>query len=431
MRKFNGARVRASHGLYAVFATVFMTSSMTAIADEGVIAGFFRGSEGTAASIGVTCPENPDRRLPYRVISGVTASIGGDYDFSNTGHHYSGNTQIAFYSSFDPENPTANRIGWTEVDSMFDNGALQLQAGTEYTVVVQAINCDSGGSQRGEWSFTYRGPGALNGPDIYPLPAYGSGSITSSSSTFTSPACGITRYVRAGPIQVPVTGEYRYSDASVHFDLDIEVHIYAGSFDTNNPEANLYRILDDGETVTLEEGIDYVFITAPWGCSTTNFGDYQYLLLGPSGEFIITEGVSGAWANTDTLGQGQFMEVYPDRNLLFAAWFTWDTTQPGSGAMANVGDSNHRWLTAQGGYEGDTATLDITLTRGGLFDDPTKATNEPDPVGTMTLRFLSCNEAVLTYELGELGRSFTINKLADDNNATCEMLRNQHKVPVQ
>ena len=369
--------------------------------------------------------------MAYKVANGVTVSSSGGYDFSNTGHHYAGETQIAFYTSFDPDNPAANRVGWANVDSTFDNGALQLQAGTQYTMVIQALNCGGSSMQRGEWSFTYRGPGALSGPMIYPLPAYGTGTISSSDPTFMSPACGIARYHSDGPLNVPETAEYRYSDASVHFDLDMELYIYIGSFNANDPDSNFYTLLDDGATVTLEEGVDYYLVTAPWGCGTTVFGDYQYALLGPSGDFEITEGVSGAWANFDTLGQGQFMEVYPDINLLFAAWFTWDTTQPGSGAMANVGDPNHRWLTAQGGYAGDTATLDITLTRGGLFDDPTKAENEPDPVGTMTLQFQSCNEALLTYDLGgSLSRSFTIKKLADDNNATCDMLRRQHKVPV-
>jgi hypothetical protein len=430
MLRFHSMRVRAAAGLYVLFVTVILSSALTAVADEGVITGFFRGTEMTTPGIGATCFDDPGEPLAYSVISGVTASVTGGYDFSNMGHHYSGETQIAVYTTFDPADPTANRVGWTVTDSTFDNGALQLQAGETYTIVVQSFTCGGSTMQRSEWSFSFRGPGALSGPAIYPLPDYGAGSITGDSPTFNSPACGSARYQSAGPVNVPVTGEYRYSDASVHFDLDIEVYIYAGNFNAGDPQANLFTILDDGGTVTLEEGVDYFLVTAPWGCGTTAFGDFQYTLLGPSGDFVITEGVSGAWANFETLGQGQFMEVYPDRNLLFAAWFTWDTEQPGTGMMANVGDPNHRWLTAQGGYDGDTATLDITLTRGGLFDDPTPAMNDPEPAGTMTLQFMRCNEALLTYDLGERSGFFTINKLADDNNATCEMLKNQHKVPV-
>lgn len=214
----------------------------------------------------------------------------------------------------------------------------------------------------------------------------------------------------------------------MHFGLDVEVYVYEGGFNPNNQETNLMNLVDDGASIRLKQGVDYYLVTAPWGCGTTALGDYQFVLLGPSGEFVITEGVNGAWANLNTLGQGQLMEVYPDINLFFAAWFTWETTQAAEDATADVGDPNHRWLTASGGYEGDTASLDIYLTTGGLFDDPKPV--ETDVAGTMTIQFLACNEAQVTYTLGERSGSYVMNKLANDNIATCEMLTNQHKVPV-
>lgn len=430
MKRIDGSRVRA-RGLYlAGVAVLSMTAlPLTTAADAGVAAGFFRGSEMKTTTIGVTCFPDTGQAYLYRVLPGVTASASGAYGFSNVGHHYAGNSQIAFYTSFDPADPTANRVGWSNIDTLYDEGPIPLEAGVEYTVVVQSFNCDGPAAKRGEWSFTYRGPGALSGPSFYPLPSYGSGTVDATSPTFMSPACGIARYQSAGPVRVPVSGEYRYSDAAVHFDLDIELLIYEGSFNPNSPNANLLTIVDDGATLELEEGTDYYLVAHPWGCGTTFFGNYEYVLLGPSGEFVITEGVNGAWANFDTLGQGQLMEVYPDINLLFSAWFTWDTTQPDAGETANVGDPNHRWLTAQGGYEGDTATLVLYTASGGLFDDPAPVQNPAS--GTMSIRFLSCNEAEVTYELGDRSGSYTMNKIANDNVATCDMLRNQHKVPVE
>jgi hypothetical protein len=53
------------------------------------------------------------------------------------------------------------------------------------------------------------------------------------------------------------------------------------------------------------------------------------------------------------------------------AWFTYDTELPLNDAIANLGDPEHRWLTAIGTIEGDEAVLDIELTSGGLFDTPT------------------------------------------------------------
>ena len=429
MKQFCGARSRAGRVLAAACAVLMTSTTLTAVADEGIVAGFFRGSEIRVPAVGNVCFDSPGETFVTDVATGITASVSGGYDFSNTGHHYGGETQIAFYTSFDPADPTANRVGWTTLETTFDQGAIQLQAGTEYTMVVQSFDCGGIGDDRGEWSYAYRGPGMLSGPGIHPLPAYGAGTINSNSPTFNSPACGTARYQSAGPIQVPVSGQYRYSDASVHFDLDIEVYIYQGGFNAASPQTNLFTIVDDGATVRMEQGVDYYLVTAPWGCGTATFGDYQYVLLGPSNEFVITEGVNGAWANFETLGQGQLMEVYPDVNLLFSAWFTWDTMQPDPGHMAGVGDPNHRWLTAQGGFEGDTATLDIYVARGGMFDDPAPVQN--DAAGTMTIQVLSCNEALVTYDVGEQSGSYTMNKIANDNVATCQMLRNQHKVPVQ
>jgi hypothetical protein len=211
----------------------------------------------------------------------------------------------------------------------------------------------------------------------------------------------------------------------MHFDLDISLAIYQGSFNANNPTANLLAGFDDGGRVMLQEGVDYYLVVQP--LCENNTGDYAYVLMGPSGVFLITEGVNGAWANFDTLGQGILMEVYPDINLLFAAWFTWDTTQPDPGETADVGDPNHRWLTAQGGYEDDLATLELSLTSGGIFDDPAEVAT--DPIGSMEIRFTACNEAEVSYDFDGKSGAFVMNRLANYNNATCEDLMGQQKVP--
>lgn len=424
----NSAQSRARILLGAALAAAMLSTTFTVTADEGIISGFFRGTEMKTTGIGEVCFDDPEAVFVYEVMTGVTASVSGAYDFSNTGHHYAQGTQIAVYTSFDPANPTSGRIGWASADTSIHDGSIQLQSGTEYTLVVQSFQCGSSAPERGEWSFAYRGAGALSGPAIYPMPAYGSGVLDDSSPTFNSPVCGLARYQSAGPIRVSKTGEFAYSDSSVHFDLDVEVYLYAGSFDAGNPESNLVTLVDDGERLTLSSGVDYYLVTAAWGCGTPS-GNYQYVLLGPPDKFFITEGVNGAWANLANLGQGHMVEVFPDIPFFFSAWFTWDTTQPGEGETADVGDPNHRWLTAEGGYENDTATLDIYLTSGGLFNDPNPVNQVV--VGSMTIQFQSCTEALVNFELDNGPESFTINKIANDNTATCEMLMNQHKVPVQ
>jgi hypothetical protein len=112
--------------------------------------------------------------------------------------------------------------------------------------------------------------------------------------------------------------------------------------------------------------------------------------------FSINPGLNGSWLNPGTPGQGFFVDVFPEIQQIFFAWFTYDTALPDAGEEANVGYSGHRWLTAQGGFAGDTATLEVFLSADGLFDDPRPTT--ADPYGTIRLIFTSCTEGTLEYD---------------------------------
>ena len=405
---------------------VLMAFAPAAWSAEGVVSGFFRGNEMKIASIGLDCSLDGATTFSYRKLDGVRASADGDYNFSDTGHHYELDTQLAVYTNFNPANPTVNRVGFVS-DGFDGDRTIRLQAGVSYTLVVQA--CGPLSDRRGEWSFAYDGPGTLNGPQIYPTPAYASGAFDGSDPLLAEDIyCGQTDYQVTGPIRVPKTGEYVFSDSSIHYALDICLAVYRDSFDADNPSSNLVDVFDDGGKINLEEGVDYYLLTQP--LFDNDIGEFRYVLMGPSATFLITEGVNGAWYNTETPGQGILMEVYPDIPLLFAAWFTWDTSPPGAGEMAVIGDPNHRWLTAQGGYELDTATLPVGVSRGGIFDAP-NLVPPPETVGSMTIQFQECNAAEVSYSVEGIAGSFTMNKLANDNNATCEAIMSQQKVPFE
>jgi len=104
----------------------------------------------------------------------------------------------------------------------------------------------------------------------------------------------------------------------------------------------------------------------------------------------INAGVDGAWFDSDTPGQGFFIDAHVDGegvNFIFVSWFTYgDQTASGQ-----------RWLTAQGGFEGSTAEIDVVETTGGSFDDPEPVSTTK--VGTMSLDFTDCSNALLTYSL--------------------------------
>jgi len=141
--------------------------------------------------------------------------------------------------------------------------------------------------------------------------------------------------------------------------------------------------------------------------------------------FNINPGLNDAWFNLATNGQGFIITVYLDIKQLFLAWFTYDTERPPEDATAMLGEPGHRWLTAQGPYDGDTANLTIFVTEGGIFDAAEPAA-ETDPAGdgTLTLEFADCTEGLVNYEITSLGISgeIPIERITPDNVALCETL---------
>jgi peptidyl-prolyl cis-trans isomerase A (cyclophilin A) len=139
--------------------------------------------------------------------------------------------------------------------------------------------------------------------------------------------------------------------------------------------------------------------------------------------FKINPGLSDAWFNPETNGQGFFIVIYPDSGLIFLAWFTYDTVRPDGQITGLLGDSGHRWMTAQGQYADNKAVLDINFSEGGVFDsaNPAPSTRQD---GTMIVEFLNCNEGTITYDIPSIGLKGTvrIQRVAPDNIIRCEQL---------
>lgn len=151
----------------------------------------------------------------------------------------------------------------------------------------------------------------------------------------------------------------------------------------------------------------------------------RYTPLAVPGSVTINAGMNDAWYNRSTAGQGFLVSVFPVSQQMFVAWFTFDTERPAAGIDAELGDPGHRWLTAQGPYSGDTATLTIFLTEGGVFDDvDPPAFNDGIGDGTMTIEFADCSEALVTYQIfsPDVSGEIPIQRITDDNVALCEAL---------
>jgi len=202
----------------------------------------------------------------------------------------------------------------------------------------------------------------------------------------------------------------------------------AGTYDLNvaTPDGSVRLI--DLAPVTLNNGdIVTVFaigdgVNQPLGFLAT-FGDGSSAPLAVEPEFTtLTPGLNGSWFNHDTDGQGFFIEVFPELGTMFVAWFTYDTTFADGNETAVVGEPNHRWLTAQGPFDGTTGELEVYITSGGIFNQDNAVQRTPD--GTLTIDFDDCRSAEATYSLVSSGLAGTIplTRISGSTVAFCESL---------
>ena len=91
--------------------------------------------------------------------------------------------------------------------------------------------------------------------------------------------------------------------------------------------------------------------------------------------------------------------------------------------MAMLGDPGHRWITAQGGYDGNEAVLDVWVTEGGVFDSET-----PRPEryrdGEILLEFMTCNSGTVSYDIPSIDRQgvVPIQRITLDNVGLCSSM---------
>jgi N-acetylneuraminic acid mutarotase len=124
------------------------------------------------------------------------------------------------------------------------------------------------------------------------------------------------------------------------------------------------------------------------------------------------DGRDGAWFDAATPGQGFLIDAHPDDEFIFVAWFTYgDDTASGQ-----------RWLTAQGPLQGSNADVVVYETLGGSFDKP--GPSETNAVGTMTIDFTNCSNALLSYSIPdeELAGMINIERAIPGTEGLCEEL---------
>lgn len=343
-----------------------------------------------------------------------TVAADGLYSLADAGELVARDVVISIHTgSFNPGNPEANRI------ALVDGGAqLALEAGQNYEMVVQQT-CKN---LAGVYAIGLTGPGDISSTRVVNTPAWRSGSINAQTSQADF-GYGKVAYTASPPVQVSQTGLYRIADLGVLTGLDTVVHIYHGTFDAQNPNSGRIASVDDGGSVLLEAGVNYRFVASVAVPGAT--GNWRFEMF-PPGDMQINPGLNGAWFNPATNGQGVLMEIYPDIQLVFIAWFTFDLEQPPSGEEALLGAPGQRWLTGSGTYHSGASSLelDVQLTSGGVFDDAPPLANTETGYGTVTLEFADCKTAMLDYDLstGPVSGQIALQRIAADNVDLCAEL---------
>ena len=137
----------------------------------------------------------------------------------------------------------------------------------------------------------------------------------------------------------------------------------------------------------------------------------------------LNPGLSDAWFNPETSGQGYFIIIFPMIKQIFLAWFTYDTERPPEEVTAMLGEPGHRWITAQGEYVVNEALLEVWVTHGGTFDSE-EPPPERYPDGEILLKFSTCNAGTVTYDIPsiDLQGIVPIQRITLDNVALCYQL---------
>ncbi|MBT8062627.1 MAG: S8 family serine peptidase, partial [Gammaproteobacteria bacterium] len=155
-----------------------------------------------------------------------------------------------------------------------------------------------------------------------------------------------------------------------------------------------------------------------WG-----WGKLNILAAVQGAAFTINAGINDAWVSDGAPLQGMFITIFPNLKFVFLAWFTFDSVIPGSGS-ATFGAIDQRWVTAAGGFEGNTATLSAELTTGGRFNSDSPLPMQVAAYGTVTVTFKNCSEGTVQFDFPGVGESgeFTIKRVLNSNVPLCESL---------
>ena len=269
----------------------------------------------------------------------------------------------------------------------------------------------------------------FNNRNIIQLPQNGPANIFAQTPTSTSKPAGGNGHIIYGNGRLYVVSNASHQVFEIL--MDGTINLIAGSGQRGRADGPLLQA-----QFSLPNGIDLspdgttLYVNDSNSLSNNNDIAPNVIRVIPlpniEAPFRINAGLNDAWLNLATLGQGFFITVFEDIGMMFVAWFTYDTVRPDTSVTAVLGEPGHRWVTAFGPYDGDTASLEIEVTSGGVFDSATPETAQVKD-GTMRIIFADCENALLEYAITSLGLqgSIPLSRIANDNVAACEQMATQ------
>jgi hypothetical protein len=123
---------------------------------------------------------------------------------------------------------------------------------------------------------------------------------------------------------------------------------------------------------------------------------------------VVDDRFSGAWFDPKHDGEGFVVEVLADDRAV-VYWFTYH------------GDGRQRWMMGVGAVEDNRIVInDLMDSKGGRFGsdfNPAEVTLRP--VGTLTITFDSCSQAVANYTVDEIGGHQLLGRLTEIHGHEC------------
>ncbi|MDT8449890.1 MAG: ethylbenzene dehydrogenase-related protein [Wenzhouxiangellaceae bacterium] len=112
--------------------------------------------------------------------------------------------------------------------------------------------------------------------------------------------------------------------------------------------------------------------------------------------------VQGQWVEAELVegnNQGITLDFISTADQVFLTWYTFQD-QPVAPAFGIVGSPDQRWLSGHLDVTGpNVVSGKVYSTSGGQFNMPNTGNHETREVGTMTIEFLGCDLANVTYQL--------------------------------